>query len=297
MKFLRNRSALPYLALTVGILALSFSSLFIRWANAPGTMTSFYRMSLATLVLLPFLVRKRRNARLSWNWRWLMFPLAGGLFSALDHALWSTATNETTIANATLLNNTSALWVALIAVLFLHERPSGRFWLGLGLTLGGAAVVLGSDFILHPQFSSGDLLALFSGLFYAGYFLVTQRARQKLDTLTYIWIVDLACALVLLGINLLLGHSFVGYDLATYGAFLGAALISQVTGYFSIGYALGHLPASQVAPTVVVQPVITALLAIPFAGELPSLAQWMGGLGVLAGIYLVNTVRKTGEEG
>ena len=70
--------------------------------------------------------------------------------------------------------------------------------------------------------------------------------------------------------------------------FLGAALISQIIGYFSVGYALGHLPASVVSPTMIAQPMLTALLAIPLAGELLTVEVVLGGIFVLTGIYLVN---------
>jgi hypothetical protein len=72
----------------------------------------------------------------------------------------------------------------------LRERLRGAFWLGLVFAMGGAALVLGSDFILHPTLGWGDALALSSGMFYAGYFLATQRARRTLDTLTYVWLVN-----------------------------------------------------------------------------------------------------------
>ena len=51
-------------------------------------------------------------------------------------------------------------------------------------------------------------------------------------------------------------------------AFLGAGLFSQVVGYFAVGYALGHLPASIVAPSMIAQPVITSPLAIAGLGLL-----------------------------
>ena len=73
-----------------------------------------------------------------------------------------------------------------------------------------------------------------------------------------------------------------------YLVFLAAAVVSQLIGYFSIGYALGHVPASLVAPTMVAQPVLTMFLAIPLTGELPLPGQWLGALAVVAGIYLVN---------
>ena len=53
--------SLPYLALLVGVLVLSLSTLFIRWAEAPGMVTSFYRMAVATLAVAPFFVRHWRS--------------------------------------------------------------------------------------------------------------------------------------------------------------------------------------------------------------------------------------------
>ena len=82
-----------------------------------------------------------------------------------------------------------------------------------------------------------------------------------------------------------------GYSTQTYLAFLAAAIVSQTGGYLAVGYALGHLPASLVAPTMIGQPVVTALLAIPLLGEALITSQWLGGLSVLVGIYLVHRSR------
>jgi drug/metabolite transporter (DMT)-like permease len=89
-----------------------------------------------------------------------------------------------------------------------------------------------------------------------------------------------------------MGLPLTGYPAQTYLAFLGAAIVSQTGGYLAVGYALGHLPASLVAPTMIGQPVVTALLAIPLLGESLVASQWLGGLSVLAGIYLVHRSRE-----
>jgi drug/metabolite transporter (DMT)-like permease len=277
----------PYLALAFGVSALSMSSLFIRWADAPGVVTSFYRMLFAVLFLTPVYLRRSRR-EFKWKWSLLVFPIAGGLFTALDHALWSTSIGLTKVANATLLNNIAPLWVALVAILFYKEKLGWKLWVGLILTLGGAGVVLGNDLVMNPHLSKGDLIAIVSSIFYAGYFLVTQRGRRNFDTLTYIFFVDIVCALALLTINLGMGNPLGGYSATTFLVFVASALISQIIGYFSITYALGHLPAAIVSPTMIAQPVLTALLAIPLIGEALMPGQWIGGLTVLAGIYLVN---------
>jgi drug/metabolite transporter (DMT)-like permease len=79
-------------------------------------------------------------------------------------------------------------------------------------------------------------------------------------------------------------------------AFAGAALISQVVGYFSVSYALGRVPAAVVAATLIAQPVLTALLAISLAGEPLLGGQAVGGLGVLVGIWLVAQSEQTFKD-
>ena len=281
---------LPYIALVTGILALGFSALFVRWANVPGPVMGFYRLGLATLILTPFALQRRKPAGLR-KLAVLIFPVIGGLMTSLDHAIWNTSIQYTTAANATLLNNATPIWVALFAWLVFRERLRSLFWLGLALTLSGAVAVLGSDFIYHPSVGVGDLLAILSSLFYAGYFLVTQRGREKLDTLSYIWVVGMVASLALLAMSVALRMPLRGFPLSTYGAFLGAALVSQLGGYLSVGYALGHLPASIVSPSMIGQPVVTAFLAFLLLGEHLFPVQWGGGLVVLAGIYLVHRSR------
>jgi drug/metabolite transporter (DMT)-like permease len=282
---------LPYLALAFGVLVLGFSAIFVRWAAAPGPVMALYRLGMANLILTPAFLRHRRRSRAPLSRGWLLFPLLGGVMTALDHTVWNAALDHTTAANATLLNNTAPLWVALVAWLLFHERLRPLFWAGLALALAGAAAVLGSDFLADARLGWGDLLAVFSGLFYAGYFLATQRGRERLDTLSYIWITGVFSTITLLGLSLASRQPLTGYPAQTYLAFLGAAVISQLGGYLSVCYALGKLPASVVSPTMIGQPVVTALLALPLLGEALNPIQVLGGLTVLGGIYLVHFSR------
>ena len=286
---------LPYLALGAGVLALTFSTLFLRWSTAPGAITAYYRMSIAMLFLIPFWVTREKKRNVPMKFFWLI-PLVGGLFTALDHAVMSTSVEYTRIANATLLNNMAPLWVAIFAILVWKEKMKWGFWIGLLLAFAGAATVLGSNILGEPGLSKGNIMALISSIFYAGYFLVTQVARTRLTTITYIWLVDLFAAGFLMLINLGMGNPFGPYPASTWAVFLAAGVFSQVGGYFSIGYALGHLPASVVSPTLLLQPVITAMLAIPLFGEALSAGQIAGGLAALGGIYLLNISRMKPEE-
>jgi len=285
----------PYITLVIGILALSMTSIFVRWAKAPGTVTAAYRMIISALVLTPFAFKKgfykpEKSSSLIW-----LIPLSG-LFVAFDHGTLNTAIGMTRIANCTLLNNIAPLWVALFALIAWKEKLGKWFWAGLFLTLAGAVVILGSDFVHHPQLGIGDGIAFFSSFFYAGYYLLTQSIRRKISAIQYIWSINLVSAAALFVFNIVVGNPLGGFPPLTWVIFACAGILSQSLGYFSVAHALGHLPASIVSPTMVIQIVITSLLAIPLTGEYLSWVQIAGGGMILIGILVINLTQKESQS-
>ena len=288
---LSNKSkALPYLALAVTVLSTSLGGMFIRWANAPGIVTVFYRTAISSILVAPFFVRDIKKNDLSIKTLLPFLPLAllGGLLIALDQAAWASSLLMTKMANTTYLNSLAPLWVALFALAFFKEKLRLVFWLGLLFALGGSMLILGLDMIYHPGLGQGDLLGLLSSFFYGGYFIVTQIGRRSLSTLTYTWIATFSCAICLGLVNIIFHQPIIGYPMESYLFFIGAAVTSQVIGYFSMSYTLGHLPATIVSPTMLAKPITVAGLAFILFGE--SLSKWelAGGALVLAGIFLIN---------
>ncbi|UUZ78929.1 hypothetical protein LJK88_27105 [Paenibacillus sp. P26] len=47
-----------WLLLLVGIIAISFSAIFVRWSDAPVAVIAMYRLGLTTLLMLPFLWKR-----------------------------------------------------------------------------------------------------------------------------------------------------------------------------------------------------------------------------------------------
>ena len=281
---------LPYLALVLTVIATSVGGLFIRWANAPGTVTVFYRTIISSIIMAPILKSRNISKKQPSNsiYRWIPFAILGGLFLALDQSSWSSSLLLTKMANTTYFNSLAPLWVALFALVFFKEKPRFIFWIGLFLALGGTMLILGLDLSNRSGITSGDLLGLLSSFFFGGYMLVTQFGRRHLNNLLYTWIATLSCAVFLGLMNAILHQPIFGYPLETYLFFLGAAISSQVIGYYAMGYALGHIPATIVSPTMLAKPVTTALLAFLFFGESLSQGELLGGGLVLIGIFLIN---------
>jgi drug/metabolite transporter (DMT)-like permease len=275
-----------YLALALGVFCIGTSAIFVKFANVPGPVSALYRVAIAALVLVPLWLLRRSGPPPAW--RDLQWVVLGGLFFALDLTLWNTGILLTTAANATLLANNAPLWVGLGALFLFHEKLPRRYWLGLFAALIGMVVIVGGDAWRLLHFNLGDLLAIAASLFYAAYMLTTQRARMRVDTLTFNAVYLTAAVLVLLPFNLLTGTQLTGFSRQTWLALFGLGLFAQVIGWVAINYALGHLQAAHVSVTLLGQPVVTAILGVVLLGELLTVNQACGGLLVLFGIYLVN---------
>jgi drug/metabolite transporter (DMT)-like permease len=277
-----------YVVLGLSLIGMGFSGIFVRLANAPGAVAGFYRMAVAAVILfIPFLRGLRQGGRP--GRREVLIALLAGLFFAGDLFFWNTGILISGATNPTLMVNTAPIWVGLGAMLFFHERPGRLFWIGLLVAIAGAAVILGVDAL--NDVGLGTFFGILSGMFYGAYFLVVQRSRQQLNTLTSFWLSVIGSVAALALMARLLDQPLTGYSTYTYLNLIGLGLFVQVGGQMGVAYALGYLPASLVSPTLLMQPVLTGLLAVPILGEALSLVQILGGATVLLGILIVHRSR------
>lgn len=283
----RSPHWIAYLALSIGIITLGFSAIFVRWANAPGAVVSFYRMAIGTVALtIPFAARLNRRHVISR--RGFLLALLAGVFFALDLASWATGISIAGATIPTLLGNLAPVIVALGAWLLFKEKLNAFFWLGLFMAIGGVIAVLNLDFSQGFEMRPGSLFGLASAFFYGVYFLITQKGRDELDALSFFWLATLSSTLTLLILSLVLGSPLTGYSAFAYLNFLASGLIVQGVGWLAINYAQGYLPASLVAPTLLSQPVLTAIFAGPLLGEHFTPTEWLGGAVVVLGIVIVH---------
>jgi drug/metabolite transporter (DMT)-like permease len=283
-----------YLALIGGLLVIGFSPILLRLADAPGPVSGFYRMTIGWLLLLPWFVKGQREQRNSFT---ALRPsiLAGALLGG-DMVLWTTGVMLAGATIPTLFANTTPLWVGLGAMVLFREKLKPGFWFGLALAFVGAVLILEVGGGQSEYLLEGVLLGLGSALFYGGYFLAGQRGRQGVDPLTFLWVVSFTSSLVQLLAAVVLRQPLTGYSAQTYLAFLAMGVVIQVLGWWLISYAQGFLPASLVSPTLLGQPVLTAILALPLLGESLSGLEIVGGITVVAGVFIVHRSKHRKED-
>jgi drug/metabolite transporter (DMT)-like permease len=284
----------PYLALAAGILCIGWSAIFVRWTDMPGPASAFYRMLIPAVVLLPTWLLDRGAPRV--GWRTLAIIAAGGLFFALDLALYNTSILRTSAANATLLGNQTPIFVGLLTWLAFRRRLKLTFWMGLALAISGSLVIVWADISRHMHFGAGDLMAVGAAACFAVYLMATERVRPTTSTLAFLRLAMISSAIFLLGMNLAMGVSLAIPPGRSLAALLGLGLVSQLGGYLALTYALGHLPATVTSVSLLLQGPLTAVLAAWLLGEPLTGSLVLGGVLVLLGVGLTNRDRAPAEE-
>lgn len=308
------------LVLVVGIFAVSTASILIRFARqagVPALMVAAYRLSIATLVLSPIVLRRHltrphrspvtgeagsfpvRPARSDFDLTrrdWLA-ALASGVFLALHFATWVSSLDYTTITSSVVLVTTGPIWVALASWLFWREKLSRPLVLGLIVSVSGGILVGLSDsagFGLAGSQLWGDFLALAGAWFVAGYLLIGRQLRDRLSLLAYLYIVYGVAAGLLLALGLASGATFTAdangapYQPIGLVWLILLALFPQLLGHSSYNYALRFLPTTYVAVVALAEPVGTSILAVALLNELPRPLTILGASVILIGIAIAS---------
>lgn len=284
--------------LIIGAIAIGLAPIFVRVSEVGPSATAFWRLTLAFPVLYALSLssssRRRDKTTATENTKgksrgaWL--PVAAGVFFACDLAVWHRSIHYTTIANATLLTNLSAVFVPLFAWLFFRQRITSRFIFALAVALFGTLLLAGKNAHFSTQTLKGDGLAILAALFYTGYIFIVKEARDREQSTSSIMAVSaLVTAVLTLPLALLTNEKILPESLLGWGTLLGLAGVSHLAGQSMITHALAKLPATIVSLGLLLQPATATLVAWAWLHEALSPIQLLGAIILLLGLILVRS--------
>jgi drug/metabolite transporter (DMT)-like permease len=279
----------PYLAILVGVIAVSFSSLFVRLATAPALIIATYRLLFTFLVMAPFSVRKMGDLRAMGGKR-LLLAAAGGLFLALHFVTWFISLNYTSVASSVVLVTTQPIFVVLGSLLFFKERISRLALLGGGLAITGSVIIGAADFQVGLKALFGDMLALVAAIMLSGYLLIGRRLRKDVPLEAFTAVTYGTSSLALVIAALVTRTPFSGYPPRDWLLFAALALVCTVMGHTVFSWVLRYVQASVVSVSILGEPLGAILWASVFLGEPPTLRQIIGGAVIFSGLYLFTQV-------
>jgi len=277
------------LLLAVGVVAVGFAAIFIRLADAPSLSIAFYRNAIAAAILLPVAARRRSGELRRLTRAQVLIVLVSGAFLAVHFAAWISSLALTSVAASVVLVTSAPVFTAAAGRVFFGQRVGRPVAVGIGVALVGTVVITGGDLAVAGSAALGDVLALCGAIAGAGYFIAGGRLRQDVSALSYAAVVYATCALILLPCALATGARLTGFSAKTWLMLLLLALVPQILGHTTFNYLLRDLDPTLIAVAIMGEPVISTLLAIAFFGQIPSGWTILGGVLVLAGIYVAIT--------
>ncbi len=230
----------------------------------------------ARVVMGVYLVFPRHRPRMN------LWVLVGALAVCGTNILFSIANKLTTAANTIVLQFTAPIFVILFSIVFFGKKPRRLDMLTCGLVLGGVLLFFIDS--LSAGGMLGNILALLSGVSYAGVFMMNDMPNS--DPISSVFWGDVISAAV--------GLPFLGYETD----FSGSTLIALIVlGVFQVALAYilmveGLKTTPPVTASLVsgIEPVLNPILVAVFYHEMIGPVALVGAMVVVGSVVLYNVM-------
>lgn len=289
MKYIEKH---PMIMIVVGVLGISLSSIFVKYASAPSAVTAAYRLLWTVLLMTPVTLGRKeiRRELLLTDRKMVLLSCLSGIFLAAHFVLWFESLQHTTVASSTTIVCTEVIWVSLGYWLFMKGKLSGKAILAICITLAGSMLIAFADSAAGESHLYGDVLSLLAAIAVAAYVLLGRIVREQVSTTVYTYIVYSACALVLLVTCLVQGISMLEHGSSAVIVGLLLAVFSTILGHSIFSWCLKYFSPSFVSASKLCEPVVAAILAGFIFGEIPSILQLLGGILILGGVLYYSRI-------
>ena len=210
-----------------------------------------------------------------------------GILLGAHFSFFITSVKETSVAASVLLATCHVVYVAVLGRIFFGEILSKKAIIGTSIALAGILILFGGDLLDNPGNFMGNLFAFISGILAGLYYLSGRKLRRSITLPTYAFVVYLFSFLTMFIVVLIQNLSYSNFPITEIQLFLLMALIPTLLGHTMQNWALAYLPAYVVSISLLAEPIGSGLLAWLFFQEIPSFGVILGGLIVIAGLYVV----------
>ncbi len=279
------------LILLLAVFLVSTAGLFAHQALAEATPLAIaaWRLGLAALFFggLSLLPRSETHGGpLTKNVRWRL--ILAGLCLAAHFVTWFAALDRTSVARATLLACTTPLWTTFGSFALGRRRPTARDLAALAAAGAGLWLVTQSSAQTASRTTLlGDLFGLSAGLLFGSYLLCVEGLHRAISSQRQVTLAYSVAAGLLWAALLVRGGATFSYSSSVWKALLGMTLGPQIFGHTLLNWSLRHFTSSLVAFSILLEPMIAALLAWYLLHQTLTTMQLFGGILVLAALALV----------
>lgn len=278
--------------LTILFWGLNFSAIKYALAELPPLAFTSIRFVLASGLMLA-LVYGTGHA-LKFQRHHLLYLIGLGLLGNTTYQLFFVfGMNQTTAGNSSLILATVPAWVALLGTLTKTEQVEWRGWLGVGLSLGGIAlIILGSNRQVELRFGQatilGDLLIFGATLCWSGYTLLSRSMMRHYPALvvTGFSTVVGAVPLVVFALPSLVQLEWSAVSRNAWLALLFSGTFGIGLAYLFWNFGVSRLGSTRTSLYSYLVPPVSLVAAWLWLGETLTLLQGLGAVLALSGVVL-----------
>lgn len=245
----------------LALVCLSTSAIWAKLNHMPSEVLGFWRLALASLILIALQLVQKKLPLLSLNRKnsWIFIS---GFFFFLHLWTFKYAAKHTLVANTMILFATTPIWSSLGALVFFKEKIARRVYFSYVIALLGILNLVYASMNFAPEQTAGNVSALISAVFYAAYMLTGKKARQAHDNLVYSTYQYLTCAVFFLIICLFTHQPFIaGYDKISWGSVVLLVLLPTFLGHFLLTHLVKTMNMAILSCGKLFEPIIASVMA------------------------------------
>lgn len=282
-----------YFLLVVMLVFWSLNYVIGKFAlrDFPPLLLACLRTTISGLVVLPVYLSHR--GKKDWNWTELRGLLVLGVAGlVLNQILFVIGLSLTSVAHASLVIILMPVWVLLFSVFLGQEHFTIGKILGIVVAAMGVLVLQLSKEQRSGATIYGDLFIFLSGIALAAFTVKSKQIAHRYDSLTINSIAYIGGAIALAPTTVWLsaGFDFTHPSGIGWASLFYMAAFAGVLSYLIYNYALQYIPASRVSAFSYLQPLGATIFAIFLLGELITASLVIGGILVLAGVFITERV-------
>ena len=282
----------PVLALIIANIIWGAASPIFKFAlqNIPPFTLAFIRFFFAGLIFVPFVINKWQPLTVR---QWIEIILVGFFGITINISFFFLGVVKTESINVPVIASSGPVFIYLLSIIFLKEKPKLRVLTGMLIALAGVLFIILSPLILDGKkfmigAVEGNTFILIATL---GTVFQTIIGRDVLKKVSAIQVSAITFLFASLTFIPFIPKEFASWDISflniagitgiIFGIFFSSAL-----AYFLFYYGVSKLKAQEVGIFTYVDPVAAIIVAAPLLHEYPNLFYIFGSLLIFGGIYL-----------
>lgn len=283
-----SKRQLAILALIVNNIIWGAAPPILKWSlvDIPPFTLAFLRFFLACLLIFPFICKSPSIKRKDYG-KFFILALCG---IVINISFFFFGLQKAPSINVSIIGSATPVLLILGGIFFLREKPNVKIILGTLMSLIGVIVIIIRPLLEHAPDHAiiGNLFFVVSTIGLTTYMILLKKYDLSYPSLTIVFYVFLLSSIMFfpffmfemktIHVNLFSLRSLVGIGYSAIG--------SSALAYTLLAYGEKSIKASEIGLFTYMDPIITALVALPLLNETITFSFLLGSVFVFFGIFI-----------